>query len=368
MAPRTRLVVLYGGRSAEHDVSCVSARHVVDALDPGRYEVVPVGVARDGRWVDGRPALATSTSTSASASTSTALPSPDLAPEAHVLPWAGLEHLAGAPGLPGAARTVVFPLVHGPMGEDGTVQGLLEVAQLPYVGAGVLASALCMDKATAKEVLAFHGVPQAPWRSLRAGEAGEAALDRAAAALGFPMFVKPANLGSSIGISRVHDRASLAPAVALAAAYDDVVVLEQGVAGREVEVAVLGNERPRASLPGEIVSSDGFYDYEEKYVSNRAKLLVPAPLDDAEVAAAQALAVRTFRALRVEGMARVDFFYDEHGRWLVNEVNTVPGFTPISMYPKLWEVSGLPTPSLLDELVALALERHDRRRAHRVDR
>lgn len=356
MATRTRLVVLFGGRSAEHDVSCVSARHVVGALDPDRYEVVPVGITRDGRWVDARPALPAAPAVGA-------LPSPDLADEAHVLPGAGLAHVAGEPG-----RTVVFPLVHGPMGEDGTVQGLLEVAQLPYVGAGVLASALCMDKAAAKEVLAYHGVPQAPWRSALAGEVTEDVLDEAAAALGFPMFVKPANLGSSIGISRVPDRASLATAVALAGAYDDVVVLEQAVRGREIEVAVLGNEQPRASLPGEIVAPDGFYDYDEKYVTNRAKLLVPAPLDDAEVAAAQAMALRTYRALRVEGMARVDFFYDERGRWLVNEVNTVPGFTPISMYPKLWEVSGLPTPALLDELVALAVERHDRRRAHRVDR
>lgn len=356
MATRTRLVVLFGGRSAEHDISCVSACHVVGALDPDRYEVVPVGIARDGRWVDARRA-------SLEGSASGALPSPDLAGEAEVLPVAGLAHVAGAPG-----HTVVFPLVHGPMGEDGTVQGLLEVAQLPYVGAGVLASALCMDKAAAKEVLGYHGIPQAPWRSARAGEVTGAVLDEAAAALGFPMFVKPANLGSSIGISRVPDRGSLASAVELAAAYDDVVVLEQGVVGREIEVAVLGNERPRASLPGEIVPPDGFYDYEEKYVTHRAKLLVPAPLDGAEVAAAQEMAVRTYRALRVEGMARVDFFYDEQGRWLVNEVNTVPGFTPISMYPKLWEVSGLPTPALLDELVALALARHQRRRSHRVDR
>lgn len=356
MATRTRLVVLFGGRSAEHGVSCVSAHHVVGALDPGRYDVVPVGIARDGRWVDARPSWRESAG-------SAALPSPDLADPAHVLPSPGLAHLAGPAG-----RTVAFPLVHGPTGEDGTVQGLLEVAQVPYVGAGVLASALCMDKAAAKELLGHHGVPQTAWRSLRAAEATGAVLDEAARALGFPMFVKPANLGSSIGISRVPDRGALAGAVALAAAYDDVVVLEQAVVGREVEVAVLGNERPRASLPGEVVAPDGFYDYDEKYVSNRAKLLVPAPLDQAEVAAVQALALQTYRALRVEGMARVDFFYDERGRWLVNEVNTVPGFTPISMYPKLWEASGLPTPALLDELVALAVARHDRRRAHRVDR
>jgi D-alanine-D-alanine ligase len=348
-------VVLYGGRSAEHDVSCVSARHVVSALDPDRYEVVPVGIARDGRWVDGRPALEVA---------APALPSPDLAAEADLLPPGWLGSAAGG----GSAAAVVLPLVHGPMGEDGTVQGLLEVAQLPYVGAGVLASALCMDKSAAKEVLAHHGVPQAAWRSARADEAGPALLDEVAAAFGFPVYVKPANLGSSIGISRAGDRAALAAAVELAAGYDDVVVFEEAVAGREVEVAVLGDDRPRASLPGEIVSAGGFYDYEEKYLSDRAKLLVPAPLDGAEVAAVQALAVRAYRALRVEGMARVDCFYDERGRFLVNEVNTIPGFTPISMYPKLWEASGLPTPALLDELVALALARHQRRRSRRVER
>lgn len=355
VATRTRLVVLFGGRSAEHDVSCVSARHVVGALDPQRYEVVPVGITRDGRWVDARAHLHAGLPDGA-------LPSPDTADAGAVLPG-GIAHVAGEAG-----RTVVLPLVHGPMGEDGTVQGLLEVAGLPYVGAGVLASALCMDKASAKEVLGFHGIPQTPWRSVRVGDVTADVLAEAEVALGYPIFVKPANLGSSIGISRAEDRSSLAGAVELAGAYDDVAVLERAVPGREIEVAVLGNDRPRASLPGEIVPADGFYDYEDKYLSDRAKLLVPAPLDEAEVATAQALAVRTYRALRVEGMARVDFFYDRDGRWLVNEVNTVPGFTPISMYPRLWEASGLPATELLDELVALALERHRRRGARRVDR
>jgi D-alanine-D-alanine ligase len=355
VAPPTRLVVLFGGRSAEHDISCISARHVVSALDADRYEVVPVGIARDGRWVDARHLVFDA------GCEAEALPSPDLASGTDVLPAGGFDILVAAPG-----RTVVFPLLHGPLGEDGTVQGLLEVAQLPYVGAGVLASAACMDKAAAKEILQFHGIPQGRWQSIRVEEISSSLLDEVEAVLGYPIFVKPANLGSSIGISRAGDRAELSAAIELAARYDDFVVLEEAVVGREIEIAVLGNDAPRASLPGEIVSSDGFYDYDEKYLTDRAKLLIPAPLSDAETATVQGIAVRAFRALRVEGMARVDFFYDVRGRFLVNEVNTIPGFTPISMYPKLWEASGVPTPALLDRLVALALERHQRRRAHLV--
>ena len=349
------MVVLFGGRSAEHDISCLSARHVVSGLDPERYEVVPVGITRDGRWVDARQLVLDAPSKVG------ALPSPDLAPETDVLASAGFEHVGATAG-----PTVVFPLLHGPMGEDGTVQGLLEVAQLPYVGAGVLASAVCMDKATAKEILAFHGIPQGRWRSARRADVAPSFLDEVASSFGYPIFVKPANLGSSIGISRATDRRELEAAVELAAGYDDVVLFEAAVVGREIEVAMLGNDEPLASLPGEIVSGDGFYDFEEKYLNDRAKLLIPAPLSDSEIAAVQVMATAAFRALRVEGMARVDFFYDDRGQFLVNEVNTIPGFTPISMYPKLWEVSGVPTAELLARLVALAVERHERRRAHRV--
>lgn len=357
MAHPTRLVVVFGGRSAEHEISCISARHVMSALDPERYQVIPVGITRDGRWVDARRLILDAGPATA------ALPSPDLASAGDVLPAVGLPEVIGEEG-----RTVVVPLVHGPMGEDGTVQGLLELAQLPYVGAGVLASGVCMDKSAAKEILLFHGVPQCRWRSVRIDEVIPAFLDEAEAVLGYPIFVKPANLGSSIGISHVSDREALEVAVGVAAQYDDFLVLEEAVAGREVEVALLGNDDPEASLPGEVVSEDGFYDYEEKYVSDRAKLLIPAPLSDTEVATVQGIAIRAFRALRVEGMARVDFFYDAQRRFLVNEVNTIPGFTPISMYPKLWEASGVPTAELLDRLVALALERHERRRAHRLVR
>jgi D-alanine-D-alanine ligase len=353
VAPQTRVVVLYGGRSAEHDISCISARFVLSQLDPARYEVVPIGITHDGRWIDARALVA------AMGEGDGALPSPDGA-DPHD------ELAVGALGGEGR-ESVVFPLLHGPMGEDGTIQGLFEVAGVPYVGAGVLASALCMDKAAAKEVLAHHGVAQGRWLTRRVDLADASFVEQAERQLGYPMFVKPANLGSSIGITRATDRAGLEAAVSLAATYDDTVVVEAEVVGREIEVAVLGNDAPRASLPGEIVSPDGFYDYEEKYLNDRAKLEIPAPLDDDEVARVQEAAVGAYGALRVEGMARVDFFYAD-GEFLVNEVNTIPGFTPISMYPKLWEVSGLPPARLLDELVALAFERHRRRAAHRVNR
>jgi len=351
------VVVLFGVRSAEHDISCISARYVLASLDRRRYEVVPVGITHEGRWVDARRLV------DEAGHKGLALPSPDLASEDDVLPAPGFEHLGAGP-----ATTVVFPLLHGTKGEDGTVQGFLEVAGLPYVGAGVLASALCMDKSVAKEVLAFHGVPQTPWLSRRRDEVTDAFLDEAGADLGYPLFVKPANMGSSIGVSRAKDRTELAAAVALAGRYDDAIVLERAVDGRELEVALLGDAEPRVSLPGEIVSPDAFYDYEEKYLNDRAKLQIPAALAAPEIEELQAVAVRAFRALRVEGMARVDLFCDNEGRFLVNEVNTIPGFTPISMYPKLWEASGLPAARLLDTLLSLALERHRRRAGLRVFR
>jgi D-alanine-D-alanine ligase len=353
-------VVLYGGQSAEHEISCISARFVLSTLDPARYEVVLVGITRDGRWVDATRLVG------GADPASPALPSPDLATAGDVLPAPGVGALAGAPGAP--AETVAFAVLHGPMGEDGTIQGMLEVAGIPYVGAGVLASAVSMDKSVAKELLHFAGIPQARWRWARADEIDEDLLDGVELNLGYPVYVKPANLGSSIGITRAADRAALERGVALACGYDDFVVFEENVVGREIEVAVLGNEEPRASLPGEIVAGEDFYDFEEKYLSDRAKLLVPAPLSEPEVAEIQELALRAFRALRLDGMARVDFFCTEGGRFLVNEVNSIPGFTPISMYPRLWEASGLPPAELLDRLIDLALARHARRRAHRVDR
>jgi D-alanine-D-alanine ligase len=347
---RVRLVVLFGGRSAEHDVSCTTATHVLGATDPTRYDVVPVGITREGAWVRADDALA------ALAQGAAALPD-------HLEPvGTALEPLRTVTPPADGQPLVVLPLLHGPYGEDGTVQGMLELAGVPYVGAGVLASALAMDKGKAKEVLAAHGLPQVAHVVLRDTEAERARDACAEGGLRFPLFVKPANLGSSVGVSKVRDERELAEAVTLAANYDEWIVIEQGVDGREIEVGVLGNREPRASVPGEIVASHEFYDYDDKYVDGACELRVPAPLDDARTAEVRDLAVRAYQALRCDGMARVDFFYreDDDG-FLVNEVNTIPGFTPVSMFPRLWQASGVSYPELIDELVRLALERHDRR-------
>jgi len=257
---------------------------------------------------------------------------------------------------------VVFPLLHGPMGEDGTVQGLLELLGVPYVGTGVLGSALSMDKAKAKEVLAHAGIPQARFLAFRDTDIAAEAVEAAAAELGLPAFVKPANLGSSIGVTKVGSLDELHAAVELALSYDEWVVIEEAVEAREIELSVLGNTDLRVSVPGEVRPAAEFYDYEDKYLDGRAELLIPAPMPADVTARFQELALEAYRLLRAEGMARVDFLYEEDGRGpLLNEINTIPGFTPISMYPKLWEASGLPYDQLIDELVRLAIERHERR-------
>jgi D-alanine-D-alanine ligase len=347
---RTRLVVLFGGQSAEHEVSCISALHVLRAVDPERYDVVPIGITREGRWIDSAEAVAALTAMAR------ALPSPDDSAGAELDPMPAI-----LPAAYEATDVVVLPLLHGPMGEDGTVQGLLELAGVPYVGAGVMASAVCMDKSVTKDVLAAHGLPQGGWLSARDGD-DEAFAARIEADLGFPCFVKPANLGSSVGVTKAHDAAELAEALAVARRYDEYVIVEEAIVGREIEVAVLGNASPRASVPGEIVPSHEFYDFDAKYVDGTSELLVPAPLSDEATEEVRALALAAYRALRVDGLARVDFFYEEGGRgFLVNELNTMPGFTPISMYPKLWEASGLPYADLIDELIDLAKQRRARR-------
>ena len=356
---RIRLVVLFGGRSAEHDVSRVSASHVMSAIDPDRYEVVPVGITRDGDWQLAEQALALL------ADRRSLPPSIDVAgPRA--------DPLALTTADTDARRTVVIPVLHGPNGEDGTVQGLLELAGLPYVGAGVLGSAVAMDKVMAKTVLDAHGIPQPRWRAVPVNDLSAPGLaEDLLAELGPVVFVKPANMGSSIGVSRADDVDSVLEALATAARYDELLVVEEGIGSptervRELECGVLGNLSPRASVVGEIVPAADFYDYEDKYADGKALTVIPAEIDDETSRTVRELAVHTFRALRAEGMARVDMFLtpasDPAGsRLLVNEINTLPGFTPISMFPMLWRASGLEYPQLIDELVRLALERHDRR-------
>jgi D-alanine-D-alanine ligase len=354
---RVRLVVLFGGQSAEHEVSCATAFHVLQVADPDRYVLDPVGITREGSWVRADEAR-------------TALASGVAALEA-VAPQGALRVTGTAvdplptvrPAAAGDLPVVVLPLLHGTKGEDGTVQGMLELAGVPYVGSGVLGSALAMHKVKAKQLAEQAGLPQCRWLALRDTETADAHRRVAAAELTYPLFVKPANLGSSVGVSKVASSHELGDAISLAAAYDEWVVVEEGVDGREIEVAVLGhNASPRASLPGEILTSREFYDYEDKYVSGRSEQIIPADLSPEVTAEIRALACTAFTALDCDGMARVDFFYEERGRGLLlNEVNTIPGFTPISMFPMLWEATGLPYRQLVDELVRLAVERHDRR-------
>jgi D-alanine-D-alanine ligase len=348
---RLKVAVLFGGRSGEHEVSLVSGASVAGALAE-RHDVVPILVDRQGRWrlqpspapEGGEPVFL--------------VPSPD--------ERGALRRLADASV---AARPdVYFPVLHGTFGEDGTVQGLLDLAAVPYVGSGVAASAAAMDKELMKALFAAAGVPQTPHRVLRGRDdpGREALVD----ALGLPVFVKPANLGSSVGVSKVKTRAELAPALELAFDYDRKVVVEAGVKeNRELEVSVLGNDAPEASVPGEIVPDREFYDYDSKYSpQSRTKLLIPAPLDPDVAAEVRRLGVLAFRAVDACGYARVDFLLDRAaGRVLVNEINTIPGFTPISMFPKLWEATGRPYPELLAHLVELGLERHAERARLRTD-
>jgi len=345
---RIRLVVLFGGQSAEHDVSCTTAAHVLRAADPKKYDIAPVGIARDGTWAIAEAARAALTAGP------TELPG-RLDPTGTAIEPADV--------ISDAKHTVVVPLLHGPMGEDGTVQGLLELANVPYVGSGVLGSALAMDKAMAKQVLAVNGIAQARHRAFRAHQITPGLPATLAEELGLPLFVKPANMGSSVGVSKAKSVEDVRDAIEIALTYDEWVVIEEAIVGREIEVAVLGNLEPRASVPGEIVPGAEFYDYADKYVDDGSQALVPAPLTREQSEEVRALALRVFTTLRCEGLARVDFFFEEGGRgFLCNEVNTMPGFTPISMYPKLWIASGLSYSDLIDELVQLAVERHARQR------
>jgi D-alanine-D-alanine ligase len=311
---KTRVAVIYGGRSGEHEVSLRSAKSIIDAIDSDKYKVLHYLISKAGKWSP-RPIV----------------PEPGGNPEIDV----------------------VFPALHGTFGEDGTVQGLLELADLPYVGAGVLASSLSMDKEMMKRVAAARGLPVVDYFVVP--DCGSFEFD-----MDFPKFVKPANLGSSVGISKVRNEEELTAAIELASSYDRKVIVERGIAGREFECAVLGNDSPVASVPCEILPSREFYDYEDKYLLDQAQTVIPANLSPEQTAEIQRLAVECYRAVECEGMARVDFLLESAtGRLYINEINTIPGFTSISMYPKMWEYSGIPMPKLIDRLIQLALERHE---------
>jgi D-alanine-D-alanine ligase len=373
---RLRVGVLYGGRSGEHEVSLASAAAVFANLDKQRYEPVPVRIDKDGRWaLADRPPTATSAADVIEQARLDAARPLRSGREAHFMARPGAETIlsidrAAAKGddlgraiVTGLNLDVIFPVLHGPYGEDGTIQGLLELANVPYVGAGVLASAVGMDKAMMKVVFAAAGLPVCPYRAFlrHDWECREQAIVRELeTALGYPMFVKPANLGSSVGITKAKETAGLTDGINLAASFDRKIVVEAAVpSAREIECAVLGNDEPEASLPGEVVPSREFYDYEAKYLDAASQTVIPADLPESTTGEIRRLAIAAFRAIDCAGMARVDFLLARvSGQIFVNEVNTIPGFTTISMYSKMWAASGVDYPLLLDRLISLALERH----------
>lgn len=325
---KVRVAVVYGGRSGEHEISLRSAQSIMDAMDPEKYRVIQYRISKEGKWS----------------------PKP-ISPEP-----------GGNPEI-----DVVFPVLHGTFGEDGTVQGLLELADLAYVGAGVLASAVAMDKEVMKRLAVERGLPVVEYRVLT----GDAIANPEAicGGLPYPVFVKPANLGSSVGISKANNGEELKKAVELAASFDRKIIVERGIQGREFECSVLGNETPEAAIPCEILPSQDFYDYDDKYLLDKAKTVLPADLTPEQMKEMRRLAVECYKAVECEGMARVDFLMEgATGRIYINEINTIPGFTSISMYPKMWEYAGLPMPKLIDRLIELALERNERKKRLRYSR
>ena len=373
MPRKIRVGVLFGGQSSEHEVSLASARSVMRAMDPEKYDVVPIGITKQGQWLaSGDPMAALRSGVdpnSVPRLTSVLAPDPKGEGQVEIVELASASQNGLAVAATGKPLDVIFPVLHGPYGEDGTIQGLLQMANIPYVGAEVLGSAVGMDKQTMKRlfradglpVLPFVGVGRDEWRSDPQG-VQRMAEER----LAYPMFAKPANMGSSVGISKIHGPGEFAPALDLAAKYDRKLLIEQGVDARECECGVLGNNRPEASVVGEIVPGNEFYDYRAKYVDDNSELIIPAELPQEVSDKIRGLAIAAFKAIDASGMARVDFFVarDFSQIWL-NEINTIPGFTRISMYPKLWEASGLSYSALIDRLIQLALERHEERQMNK---
>jgi D-alanine-D-alanine ligase len=354
---RLRIGLIFGGRSGEHEISLMSARSVLDVLDPQRYEVIQIGITHDGSWLTGDSVLAAlEKGDTKNLKAATLLPDPK---------YSGLITLHESEhGLKMELLTkldVVFPMLHGTYGEDGTLQGLLEMAEIAYVGAGVVGSSVGMDKGIFQAVMQAHHIPVVDTRVVLRGELSDhmdEVIRMAEELSSYPIFVKPANLGSSVGVSKCESRADLLEGLLEAARYDRRILVQHGVNGREIEVSVLGNDDPEASVPGEIIPSREYYSYEAKYKDNSSELLIPAPIPEDIAQRARELAIKAYKAIDCQGMARVDFLLDRDcGELYLNELNTIPGFTSISMYPKLWEASGLPYKKLVDRLIELALER-----------
>jgi len=396
MAKKIRVGILFGGRSGEHEISLLSAASVFKAIDQNRYEVVPIGITKQGRWVTSADAERLLTGKPLEPERQLRAGDPETTAAAAVLQTGEAVVVPPEPHKPGAGMTpfqteaptrraadrainvdVIFPVLHGTFGEDGTVQGLLELAEIPYVGAGVLGSAAGMDKDIMKSLFRAAGLPIVKHVTILRSELesySQKAQKTIERSLKYPVFVKPANLGSSVGISKVHERKELGPALAEAARFDRKIVVEQGVGGkngkaREIECAVLGNDQPEASVAGEIVPSAEFYDYSAKYLDEGSQLIIPAKLTKSEIKKVQELAIGAFRAVDCSGLGRVDFLMDPKSRKIyLNEINTMPGFTSISMYPKLWAASGVPYPELIDRLIRLGIERHEEKKRNQYSR
>ena len=371
---KLRIGLVFGGRSGEHEVSLTSAKSVMTNLDSDKYEVVPIGITKQGSWLLGtEPARLLETGQNVRASTGTETEETTAVtltgdPSLHrLIPLKGSEELED-----NGALDVIFPVLHGTYGEDGALQGLLEMANLPYVGCGVLGSALGMDKEKMKMIFSSVGLPIVGYLAYRRNEwerSPEIIIDAIEQQLGYPCFVKPVNLGSSVGINKAHNRDELEQAISVAAEYDRKIIIEQGINCRELECAVLGNDEPLASVVGEIIASNEFYDYNAKYIDNKSQVIIPAVIPQPAAEEVRRQAIKAFLALDLSGLARVDFFLEkETGQIYINEVNTLPGFTEFSMYPQLWEASGLPSSQLLDRLIELAIERHADKQRNRTSR
>jgi len=369
---KLRIGLVFGGRSGEHEVSLASATSVMANLDSDKYEVVPIGITKQGSWLLGtEPARLLETEQSVSASTGTEETTavtltgdPSLR---RLIPLQGSEQLKD-----NGTLDVILPVLHGTYGEDGALQGLLEMANVPYVGCGVLGSALGMDKEKMKMVFSSVGLPIVDYLVYRRNaweRSPETIMDAIEQHLGYPCFVKPVNLGSSVGVNKAHDRGELEHAIDVAAEYDNKIIIERGINCRELECAVLGNDEPLASVVGEVEASNEFYDYNAKYIDNKSRVIIPAAIPQTTAEEVRRQAIKAFLALDLSGLARVDFFLEkETGQVYINEVNTLPGFTEISMYPKLWEASGLPYSQMLDRLIELAIERHADKQRNRTSR